>query len=414
MTAADAAAAGRGRRRLPVLPPPVAFAGGAAAFAALYLAAGAPTTLLVEFQAEWGFPDWMLTLAFGVYALFLLGALVVTGRLSDHIGRRPVIVAGLALQLVAVGLYIAADGIGWLIAARIVQGVATGVATSTYTAALIEFAEGRRIGAVIGSVMPTAGLGVGAILAALVVVSGVPGGDAALFWFFAALVVVGLVVALLSPETITRTPGALASLRPQVRVPRAVREFFWRCSPLVVACWMTGSIVMSFAPTVLLALHDLREPLVNGTNGLAHAAANTLGGLIFARLAVRTALRVSAAGIALGTVVVLAGLLTGTLPLLLAGTLVQGLAFGAGFTATVRGVAALSLPHQRGGLFAALFTLTYLALSLPSLLAGALVALVGAGPVIIGWSVVIVAAAAAGWALARNPAAPVPTDPAAR
>src|SRR3954451_9148794 len=122
------------------LPAGVAFTGAALAFASLYLAAGAPTPLLVLFEHQWGFAPWVLTVAFAAYAFGLLAALLVVGSLSDHVGRRPVLVGALAVELAAMLMFVFAPGIGWVIAARIVQGVATGAASSAFTAALVELA----------------------------------------------------------------------------------------------------------------------------------------------------------------------------------------------------------------------------------------------------------------------------------
>ncbi len=74
------------------LPSHLAFAGSAAAFAALYVAAGAPTPLLVVFEQHWHFPTWVLTVAFAAYAIGLLAALLAAGSLSDHLGRRPILI----------------------------------------------------------------------------------------------------------------------------------------------------------------------------------------------------------------------------------------------------------------------------------------------------------------------------------
>ena len=82
-------APGAGLRRR-TLPPGAAFAGAALTFAALYLAAGAPTPLLVVFQQEWGFAPWVLTVAFATYAIGLLAALLVVRpavRLMSGDGR---------------------------------------------------------------------------------------------------------------------------------------------------------------------------------------------------------------------------------------------------------------------------------------------------------------------------------------
>ena len=109
----------------------IGFAGISAAMVVVLVAAGAPAPLLPIYQHQWGFPPWMLTLAFGVYAFSLLVAIMVIGSLSDHVGRRPLMIAALAIDLVAMVMFLFAPSIGWLIAARVVQGVATGAASSS-------------------------------------------------------------------------------------------------------------------------------------------------------------------------------------------------------------------------------------------------------------------------------------------
>src|ERR1700710_388695 len=102
-------------RILPSLPPTAAFPGSALAFAALYLAAGAPTSLLVLFEKQWGFAAWVLTVAFAAYAIGLLASLLVVGSLSDHIGRRPVLIGSLVVELVAMLMFVFAGDITWVI-----------------------------------------------------------------------------------------------------------------------------------------------------------------------------------------------------------------------------------------------------------------------------------------------------------
>lgn len=68
-------------------------------------------------------------LTLSLYLLSLASAQLVLGPLSDHFGRRPVVLAGLALSVVASLAAIAANSITALIAVRIVQaiGAATGI-----------------------------------------------------------------------------------------------------------------------------------------------------------------------------------------------------------------------------------------------------------------------------------------------
>src|SRR4051795_4058950 len=125
--------AGSPSRRV-TLPAGLALAGTAIAFTSLYLAAGALTPLLVVYKEQWKFPAALLTLAFAVYAVGFLSALLTVGSLSDYVGRRPVLIGALVIQLASNVLFLVAPAIGWVIAGRIVQGVASGVGTTAFTA----------------------------------------------------------------------------------------------------------------------------------------------------------------------------------------------------------------------------------------------------------------------------------------
>jgi len=107
-------------------------------------AAGAPSSLYAVYETRWHYSPATTTVVFGVYALALLASLLVFGDLSDAIGRKPVVV--LALGLLAVSLVLFASGVGWLYAARAVQGIATGLLTASVSAALIDTEPARRPG----------------------------------------------------------------------------------------------------------------------------------------------------------------------------------------------------------------------------------------------------------------------------
>jgi MFS family permease len=103
----------------------------------------------------------MLTVIFGAYVLSLLGALLTVGSLSDYIGRRPAILAALSLNVVAMIMFISADSAAALIAARAVQGFATGLATATLGAAIMDTDRSR--GPVLNSITAFIGLTVGSL-----------------------------------------------------------------------------------------------------------------------------------------------------------------------------------------------------------------------------------------------------------
>jgi MFS family permease len=380
-----------------LLPPSAAFAGSAAVFASLYVAAGAPTPLLVVFEQQWHFPAWVLTVAFASYALGLLAALLVAGSLSDHIGRRPVLVGSLLVELGAMVMFVFAPDIGWVIAARTVQGIATGAATSAFSASVVEHAPERhkKLGTIITSIAPAGGLGLGALLTgAAVQFSG--HATAIVFTALAVIMVVGTGVAAFSAETVSRRPGATSALVPRVSVPRAARREFLASIPVHMAAWMLAGLFMGLVPTIIRDLLGLHSGLLNGATAFVEPAAAAVAGLFLGRLTSRRTVFVGGAGVLLGTAVIEAGVATGMLSLLWVGGVIGGVGFGASFSGAIRTIAPLVPPHQRAGLFASIYLVAYLSFGVPAIIAGLLIAPVGLQGTVLGYGVAILVAATLG------------------
>src|ERR1700760_4353999 len=64
----------------------------------LLAASSAPTPLYAIYQQRWGFSPITTTIVFGVYALAVLASLLTLGRVSDYVGRRPVLLGALTVQ----------------------------------------------------------------------------------------------------------------------------------------------------------------------------------------------------------------------------------------------------------------------------------------------------------------------------
>src|SRR6267378_4857710 len=129
-----------------------------------YLASSsAPTPLYPIYQAEWGFSSLAVSFVFGIYAVAVLGALLVAGRLSDYVGRRPVLIAATAVQAATMFLFAFADGLSTLIAARVIQGLSTGAAIAAVGAGMLDMDKAR--GTIANSVAPATGTALGGVLA---------------------------------------------------------------------------------------------------------------------------------------------------------------------------------------------------------------------------------------------------------
>ncbi|HTJ36796.1 MAG TPA: MFS transporter [Dactylosporangium sp.] len=384
--------AARPRRR--TLPPAVAFTGAALAFASLYLAAGAPTPLLVLFEHQWGFAPWVLTVAFAAYAFGLLASLLVVGSLSDHIGRRPVLIGALAVELLSMVMFIFAPGIGWVIAARIVQGLATGAASSAFTAALVELAppHHKRLGGILGAAAPAGGLGLGALLTGAAV-QFTHHANLVVFTSLTVVMALGTVTALLSAETVSRQPGALASLRPRVSVPAPARRDFFAAAPAHLASWMLAGLYMGLSPSILRDVFHHSSGLLNGATAFLAPATAAATAYALSRFPARRVVLLGTVGVLLGAAITLLGIATATLPLLWVGGLIGGAGFGSTFSGSLRAVGPLAEAHQRAGLFAAVFLVAYLSFGGAAVIAGALVAPLGLFTTVMWYGAAIIAAA---------------------
>ena len=389
------------------LPAAAGFALLATVLFAFFFAAAAPSPLFVVFQHAWGFSSSMLTVAFAVYAIALLISLLVAGSLSDHIGRRPVVLAALVLQALAMGLFLLAHGIGGLIAARVVQGVATGVASGALSAAVVEAAPAarKRLGALITSVSPLAGLAAGALLTGMAVkFSAAP--VTLVFGVLAAVFALGAAAVLWMPETVTPRAGALASLVPRVSIPVRARADFARGLPVFIVVWALGGLYLSLAPSLMHHVFGIDNGVVNGLTVAVLSGFGAIAPALLGRLGAPRSVIFGTASIAAGLALLLASLATRSLALFFAGTAVAGLGFGGSFSALVQTLAPQADSHERGELFAAIFVVSYLAFSLPAMLAGFLVAPLGLLDTVKGYAAVLLLIAAFGtwrqWSVLRR------------
>jgi MFS family permease len=378
-------------RRRHTLPAGFALTGAAIAFASLYLAAGALTPLLVVYREQWKFPAALLTLAFAVYAIGFLAALLTLGSLSDHVGRRPVLIGSLIIQLTSNVILLVAPDIGWVIAGRIVQGVAAGAATTAFTAALVELAppNRKRLGTILGSIGLTGGLAVGSLLAGLAIQL-TTAANSIVFIVLTIITTVGIVVVTLSPESVTRAPGALRSLIPRVAIPPATRREFAAAGPVIAATWMLAGLSGGLAPSMVRSVFHLNSGLLNGLSGFIAPATSVVIGLAIARLDPRRAMTIGIYAAIVGATGIIGGVFAGSLAIMITGQSIAGAGFGACLTASLLLIFPLAPAHQRAGVVTVIYIIAYIAFGVPVVVAGELAGPLGLVPTVFWYSTVTV------------------------
>ena len=381
------------------MPPAAAFALVVTLVIAFLAASSAPSPLYALYREAWGFSAFMLTLVFGSYAFALLAALLVFGALSDHLGRRTVILMALSLEVAAVVLFWAADSIGWLLAARVLQGVATGIATSVLSAMLLDLNPTR--GALFNGLAPMIGMAVGA-LGASALVQFAPQPLHRVYEVLLAVFLLQAVLAWRLPETVTRRPGAWRSLVPSVHVPPAARGPLVRALPLTTAGWALGGFFLSLGPTLARLVTGRDTPMIGGALIATLVLTGAVSIYLVRQRPAPPVLRASALLLGAGLAITLAGVQLHSTFLFFGGTLVAGLGFGAGFNAAVRTLVPVAQPHERAGLMATFFVLSYLAFSVPSLLAGVAVGVFGLHGTTLAYGALLIVLCALAWAAARE------------
>lgn len=350
---------------------PAGFALALGAILVMMAGASAPSPFYPVLQRDIGFSSATLTAIFAVYAVALLLTLLVTGSLSDHLGRRPVLSGALTLLALSMLVFWHADSVTLLVAARIVQGVASGLLLSSLTATVVDLEPPSRPGvaATANSVMPMAGLALGALVGGAVI----DRADSPLAVVFGVLTGLYVVLALavwLLPETSPRHAGVLRSLRPAVGVPVTARPAFARSAPALFAGWATGGLYLSLgAPIVAQELGGTTHV----QEGLVVTTLTGVGAMASYLARDRTSRQITLYGttaLALGTALTLVALALGSYWGFIAAAVVAGSGFGTSFLGIMRSITPTVGPDERGELFASVFVVSYLAFGIPAVVAG--------------------------------------------
>jgi MFS family permease len=352
-----------------MLSAPVSFTAVAGIAFLVFAANAAVSPLYRIYQARFGFSATILTLLFAVYIAVLLLTLLFLGSVSDYVGRRPVMLAGLIVGAAACGLFLSAHALVLLFAARALQGVAAGLLAGTASAAMHDLRPDGRATPVVSSAAPTGGQALGAIGAsALAEYAYAP--THLIWWLLLAAFVIGIVTVVLMPEPGTVGPGVRSSLRLKVSVPREARGAFVAALPALVGTWALAGVYLSLGPSLAAQLLHSKNLLWGGIlifllTGLGAAASAAL-----ARRDPSTVMLGGCLALIVGALVTLASIQTGTPVALFIGTAVAGLGLGPAFMGAYRSTIALAPAEARVGLIAAIYIVSYLATGIPTVIGG--------------------------------------------
>jgi MFS family permease len=356
-----------GRRRLSQ---PVAYALSAAIIGAALFASATPSPLYETYARLWDFSSVVLTLVYATYALGVLAALLLAGRASDVAGRRPVLAIALGGLLGSTVFYMVAGSVAWLFSARAVQGLATGLALGTASAALLDFhprEDPEGVGLTNG-VVSAAGLGFGA-LASSAAVQFLPAPRVLPYVAVFVLFGVDFVGVMFMPEPVaSRSRLRLTPQRPHL--PPPVRQPFIVAALAVIAAYSIGGLFFALGPELSGRVFGTGNHLVTGLSLFLLAGVGSLAQLAYGRRDAWLGATAGSVALAFGVASIVLAAAEDSAVALIIGSIVGGAGFGLAFLGSLRALSAQIPPTHRAGVMSAFFVAAYAALSIPAVLAG--------------------------------------------
>jgi MFS family permease len=372
---------------------------GGVVIAVLFMGSTLLTPLYELYRESYGFSAFVLVVLYAVYVIGNLLALFVFGRLSDQVGRKPVIFAAVALAGVSGALFLAAASLSWLLIARIISGLAVGMGSGAATAWITEFtpAEQRAGAAAVMTGFNFIGLALGPLL------SGVLAQYAAhptRLPFLAYLIILAVTAASVAvrPETLSERQklhfGAKLGLPPQSR-----GAFLAPAASGFAAMAVVG-FYAALGPTIIR--HDL---------GIAnHVVSSAIVAELFIAAAVlifatrqwpaRKTMLTGLAATPVGMALLIVAQRTGSLPILLVGTAVCGVVGALGYRGGLAVANGLAPPERRAEVASAYFVCCFSGNALPIIGVGALTLAASAHLADLAFAVLVSLIAAAAWVAA--------------
>ena len=343
----------------------LALTGVGFAFAATMFGTTLPTPLYPLYRQNVGFSELMVTVIYAAYAVGVLTALLLFGELSDRIGRKPILLTGVALSALSAVAFLAQGGLPALFVGRVLSGLSAGLFTGTATATLVELAapEDRQRATLVATVVNMGGLGLGPLAAGLVSQHvGLP--LRTIFIVDLALLVPAAVAVLAIREAV----GERQRFRVRVTrlaVPQQVRTAFARATLIGFAGFVVLGLFTSVMPGALGELLREHDRGVVGAVVFAIFFASVVAQALVPQLGLGRAMAGGCALLVAGMGLFAAALWQGSLALVVLTALVAGFGQGLSFRAGLMLITGPTPPEQRGEVTSAFFTILYVGISLP-------------------------------------------------
>lgn len=350
---------------------PWAFAAVTYAFAVAMMGTTMPTAVYSIYQAEFGFSVFVVTVIFAAYAVGVLTALLAFGRWSDSLGRRPMLLAGIALGIVSAVVFIFAGSLAALLLGRVLSGLSAGIFVGTATVTLVELVpeKWRARAPSIATAANIGGLGLGPLVAGLLV-QYLPEPTRLTFVVDIVALVVAAAVVFFVPEPVTVVSGARPHMQ-RLSIPAPIRGTFLRAAIGGFAGFAVLGLFSGVSPGFMTTVLGIENHAVGGAVVFALFASSAGAQIGLRGLGTSFAMRAGCIVLFVGVAVLCLSLELASLPLLIVAAVVCGIGQGVTFSKGMASVTAELPPGRRAEVTSTFFVVLYIAISVPVIGAGA-------------------------------------------
>jgi hypothetical protein len=180
-----------------------------------------------------------------------------------------------------------------------------------------------------------------------------------------------------------------------VAVASSARGAFATLTPVLVAAWAVAGLYLALGPSLAISLIGSSNRVLGALVIAALLGAGALTATLVRAARPEAIVVPGSLVLMVGVALTIAAVAVGSAIGLYLGSVVAGVGFGPASTGAFRGIAELAQPNARAALLAALFIVIYLSFSLPTIVAGIAVNVVGLRATLYGYGAIVIALAAA-------------------
>lgn len=369
------------------------FAGATLSLATVFVASSAPIPLFSLYSEQIFMTHSELSLTAVAYFIGTILTLLVFARLSNYVGRKPIIFVTIILAIIGCLFFAYLDNYPAFIIARFIQGLSCGLAFSTITTYIVDITPKSLtwLATAATSAAPMLGSATGSFTSGALK-QYCTNSMSLIFWIISGILLICFLLIIISPETIIRQKGALSSLVPQIRVPRNIRPLIPAAAAIFTGTWAIGGFYQAFSSTVSVDYMHTSNTLISAAIFTSLTAPNAIGSLLASRMRPVTGQRLGMAVFTLCIMVLIYTIYSSSIVLFLMLSIIAGIAQGTGFSASVSRLLANTSQADRAGVLSLIYIISYSGAAIPNLIIGAISYQFSLFQTIIGYALFVILA----------------------